>query len=189
MVPSRRCSAIRFSIKSFGGSFAVPGSLRCAIDQTVGKLSDPGTAKLPPNDLILKRIALHRLEGTIHREDKVDSQARPFSIIPVSGFGDLGFRFGSNDQLAAHLSRSNSLALTSSHFNALLGSRRCSAYRLSSSSFSSSLSGGKSCWAMLSHRSCTKSMRSAGVSFISSDHSSARPMEISPGILLTLART
>jgi hypothetical protein len=73
------------------------------IDQTVWKSRDSRPAKLSPHDLVLKRILLDRGNGKVHGANEFNAKSRAALIVPVAGLDDLGFGFGLESQLAAHL--------------------------------------------------------------------------------------
>ena len=131
------------------------------------------------DDLVLERVVLDCSQSRFKVPLKVNIQTWSVVSVPDDSCSKVAGDFTSEDESSAHFSRDNSSAFNSSQVIAVLGSRRWSSSRRSSSFFSSSVRGGTASDAMLSHRSSTSSIRSSGVSFISSDQSSARPMATS----------
>jgi hypothetical protein len=76
---------------------------RCAVDYAVRKSGNTGSTELPPYDLVLQWVLADRGQSTVNGVNEIDTEPRDLSLIPISGFCDIGLRLGLDDQIAVHL--------------------------------------------------------------------------------------
>ena len=77
--------------------------IRRDIDQTVRESAKPRAPKIAPYGLILERILQDRGERRVNGMNKLSAQPWTSLIIPVPGFGDLGFGLRPEYQFPIHL--------------------------------------------------------------------------------------